>query len=69
MIRRGGCRRVAGRSGGTSPRATLTVVVIPGFSIDVLPRGYGAWIPAGAGMTNGGFVRELESRLGAFSYR
>ena len=37
---------------GTSPRATLTVAGVPGFSIDVLPRGHGAWIPAFAGMTN-----------------
>ena len=38
---------------GTSPRATLTVAGVPGFSINVLPRGHGAWIPAFAGMTKG----------------
>ncbi len=47
-----GCRRF--RWLGTSPSATLTTVEVPGFSIDVLPRGYGAWIPAFAGMTNVG---------------
>ena len=38
-------KRGAGRCArrGTSPRATFTAVVAPGFSIDVLPRGYGAW--------------------------
>ena len=41
------CRRL-----GTSPSGTLTVAGVPGFSIDVLPRGHGAWIPACAGMTN-----------------
>ena len=44
---------------GTSLRATLTTVVVPGVSVDVLPRGYGAWIPVYTGMTNlgsgGGF--------------
>ena len=46
---------------GTSPsprvvfdRATLTVVEVAGFSIDVLRWGIGAWIPAFAGMTKGG---------------
>ena len=39
---------------GTSPRATLTTVVVPGVSVDVLSRGYGVWIPAFARMTRSG---------------
>ena len=32
----------------------VRVVVVGGIAIDVLRRREGAWIPAGAGMTNGG---------------
>ena len=53
---------------GTSPsprvvfdRATLTEAVLPGIAIGVLSRRIGAWIPAGAGMTNGGWIGECET--------
>ena len=45
VVRRTGCRRVADRS-GDKPRATLTALVVPGFAIDIFPRGVSAWILA-----------------------
>ena len=53
-------------SGGQAPRlaksstgGTLTTVVVADSSIDVLPRGYGAWIPVYTGMTRLGAGRPV----------
>ena len=62
----GFCRATPRPQRGTSPsprevfdRGTLTTVVVADSSIDVLPRGYGAWIPVYTGMTRLGAVRPV----------
>ena len=49
---------------GTSPSPTLTTVVVPVFSIGVLPRGYGAWILAPYRGTGQAFDRENDDFWG-----
>ena len=59
-------------AGDKPPRYIGLGEVVADFSIDVLPRGIRAWIPASAGMTIagfGGFRSHGTRRLKSFSYQ